>query len=137
MALEQAVIPTAEAHTRALVGAAMEVHTQLGPGFLEPIYQEALAVEFVLRSIPCSREVQVPVFYKGKLLAYSYRADFVCFGNVVVELKAVQLLGAKDDAQITNYLKATGHAHGLLFNFGQRRLQFKRFDTVPSDPDHR
>jgi len=110
---------------RAILGAALEVHAQLGPGYMETVYQEALAMELGIRGIAYQREVHVPVFYKGRPLTNWYRADFVC-GDTVVELKAVSTLNAKDDAQVRSYLKAIGQRHGLLFNFGQRRLQFKR-----------
>ena len=120
-----------DARAQALVGAALEVHKQLGPGFLEPVYQEALSLEFVLRGIPFMRELHVPVIYKGKMLTCSFRADFVCYEALVVELKALRALTRKDDTQILNYLKTTGHLRGLLFNFGQQRLQFKRFDLSP------
>ncbi len=110
---------------RTIVGAALEVHAQLGPGYMESVYQEALAMEFGIRGITFQREVHVPVFYKGMPLTNWFRADFVC-GATVVELKAVNALTAKDDVQVRSYLKAIGLQHGLLFNFGQARLQFKR-----------
>jgi GxxExxY protein len=114
------------AHVQAVLGAALEVHAHLGPGYLEPVCQEALALEFVSRGIPYVQEVHVPVTYKGKRLAFSFRADLVCFGDLVVELKAVQTLTGKDGTQLLSYLNATGYTRGVLFIFGQRRLQFKR-----------
>ena len=113
--------------TYAVIGAAMEVHKQLGHGFLEAVYQEALAVEMELREIPFSREVMLPVHYKNRQLAVGYRADFLCFENVVVELKALRKLSTIEESQILNYLKATGFEIGILINFGSRSLEYKRY----------
>ncbi len=104
----------------------MEVHRELGHGFLEAVYCEALCLEFVSYLIPYSKEVQLPVFYKNKQLSCSYRADFICYGEIIVELKARGNLTSVDHAQLLNYLKATGCKRGLLLNFGSPTLQVKR-----------
>lgn len=113
--------------TFAIIGAAMEVHRQLGCGFLEAVYQEALSIELDQRNISYQREIELPIFYKNRRLETSYRADFICYDTVVVELKALTRLGGVEEAQIINYLKATGLPVGLLFNFGTTSLQYKRF----------
>ena len=113
--------------TYAIIGAAMEVHKQLGCGFLEPVYQEALAVELALQDVPFRREVRLPLHYKGKLLETRYCADFICSEAVVVELKALPRMGGTEEAQLINYLKATGFEVGLLLNFGTRSLEHRRF----------
>ena len=112
--------------TFAIIGAAMEVHRELGHGFLEAVYQEALAIELAVRKIPFQREVPLAVNYKGKKLACSYRADFVCYENVLVELKAISQLTGADEAQVINEMKATGMQRALLFNFGAPSLEYKR-----------
>lgn len=123
--------------TYAILGAAMEVHRQLGCDFLEPVYQEALAIEFENQGVPFRPEVELPVFYKGQKLNTSYRADFICFDAIVVELKALGKLGGIEEAQIINYLQASGFDLGLLINFGARSLEYRRFTTAPleSKPD--
>jgi GxxExxY protein len=112
--------------TFAIIGAAMEVHKQLGCGFLEAVYQEALAIEFAKRNIPFHREVRLPIHYKGQLLSTVYCADFICFDSVVIELKALAHMSGTEEAQLINYLKATGYEVGLLLNFGARSLQHRR-----------
>ena len=105
----------------------MEVHRQLGCGFLEPVYQEALAIEFTQREIPFIREIKLPLEYKGQPLDTKYCADFICYSSVVVELKALSRMSGTEEAQVINYLKATGHHVGLLINFGTRSLEHRRF----------
>jgi GxxExxY protein len=93
--------------TYAIIGAAMEVHAQLGHGFLESVYHEALCRELDLRGIPFRREVPFKINYKGFVLGSSYRADLICFDSVIVELKAIKMLTGVDIAQLLNYLKAS------------------------------
>jgi len=112
--------------TYAIIGAAMEVHKVLGCGFLEVVYQQAMAKELTARKVPFCREVQFPVSYKGDVLDCHYQADFVCCNDIVVELKALDALTGKHESQLINYLKATGRKRGLLINFGQSSLQYKR-----------
>lgn len=112
--------------TYAIIGAAMEVHRVLGHGFLEAVYQEALAVEMTARNIPFEREKDLAIVFKGTLLKTGYRADFLCYGGIVVEIKAISTLTGNDEAQLLNYLKASQAHRGLLLNFGSPSLQQKR-----------
>ena len=105
----------------------MEVHGQLGNGFVEYIYQDALEIEFINRKIDYVREVNLTVKYKGETLKHTYVADFCCYNEIIVETKAVKALLPEHEAQILNYLKATGKRVGLLLNFGEPSLVYKRF----------
>ena len=113
--------------TYEIIGAAIDVHRILGHGFLEAVYQEAIGLEFTSRQIPFKKEVILPIYYKCSLLSTSYKADFLCYENVIVELKAINKLSGKEESQIINYLKATGVETGLLLNFGSESLEYKRF----------
>jgi GxxExxY protein len=110
----------------AIVGAAMEVHRELGPGFFEAVYQEALEKEFTCRDISYHRESKVEIFYKDELLSKYYVADFICYDKIIVELKASIKLTPADESQLLNYLKATRFKLGLLLNFGAGSLEYKR-----------
>ena len=115
-----------EEETYAIIGAAMEVHKELGNGFLEAVYQEALAIEFVNRKIHVERESPLKIHYKNTQLSKVYIADFICYGKIIVELKAVLHLSVEHEAQLLNYLKATKLRLGLLINFGAKSLEHKR-----------
>ncbi len=112
----------------------MTVHRELGCGFLESVYQDALEKEFQYLNIPYLREVKLPVFYRGQQLKSYYQVDFICFDSVIVELKALQRLSGTEEAQVINYLKASNLHRALLLNFGTRSLQHKRlvFNLCPS-----
>ena len=110
----------------AIVGAAMEVHRVLGCGFLEAVYQEAMGIELAGRKIPFLPQVELPIQYKGRVLKKSYLVDFVAYEKIIVELKAQEQLFSRDEAQILNYLKASGKEVGVLINFGAESLQWKR-----------
>ena len=112
--------------TYAIIGAAMEVHRELRHGLLEVVYQDALVVEFGLRSIPFEREKLLNVLYKGKALPSFFKPDFVCFNSVIVECKSQASVGAPEDAQVINYLALTGLERAVLLNFGTPSLQYKR-----------
>ncbi len=109
-----------------IIGAAMEVHKVLGCGFTEPVYQEALELEFQLRDIPYVREKNFQITYKSQLLDKEFRPDFVCYDEIIVELKAVSDFTDEHYAQVYNYLKACQMDLGLLINFGKKSLEYKR-----------
>ncbi|MFH1440883.1 MAG: GxxExxY protein [Candidatus Omnitrophota bacterium] len=110
-----------------IIGACMEVHKVLGPGFLEAVYQEALAIEFRHQGIPFEQEKELTITFKGIELEKIYNADFVCYGKIILETKAVKELCDNHRAQIINYLKATKMKLGLLVNFSETSLKYERF----------
>ncbi|MBK7709129.1 MAG: GxxExxY protein [Acidobacteria bacterium] len=112
----------------AIVGAAIEVHRELGNGFLEPVYQESLQLELASRSIDFDPKRKLELFYKNQLLEKEYIPDFVCDDKIIVEIKALSQLTSIETAQIINYLKATKLRVGLLINFGSKgRLEWQRY----------
>ncbi|MDP1830512.1 MAG: GxxExxY protein [Geothrix sp.] len=117
-----------------VIGAAMRVHSTLGPGFTEAVYQNALALEMALEGIPFEREVKLEVRYRGELVGL-YRADLLVAGVLILELKAVQTILPEHEVQVVNYLAATGLEQGLLLNFGTRSLQVKKKFRSPRPPE--
>jgi len=117
--------------TGPVIGAAMEVHRILGPGFLESVYDEAFAIELDLRKISYKRQQPIDIFYKEKL-AKHFICDFIVEDVVVVELKAISQIGDVEKAQVLNYLKATKLPVGLLLNFGTKSLEYKLFANTKS-----
>lgn len=111
----------------AIIGAAMEVHNTLGQGFLEEVYQQALVIEFMRRDIPHISQAPLEIEYKGTTLKKKYIADFFCFDDIIIEIKAVSTILPEHEAQIINYLKASGIQLGILINFGTEKLTYKRY----------
>ena len=109
-----------------IIGAALEVHKVLGCGFIEAVYQEALEEEFKKRGIPYEREKELTIDYKGKLLSKTFRADFICYDKIILELKAVSDFTNDHHAQIYSYLKASRMDLGILINFGKANLDYIR-----------
>jgi GxxExxY protein len=110
-----------------IVGACFEVYKEKGCGFLEPVYQECLEVEFRLQGIPFVAQRNVELSYKGERLKHTYMPDFVCFNEIILEIKAVSALAEEHRAQVINYLHATGMELGLLVNFGHYpKLEWER-----------
>ncbi len=113
--------------TYQIIGAAMEVHNQLGNGFLESVYQEALEIEMNEREIPYKAQSPIEIYYKLKTLDKKFFADFFCYEDIIVEIKAVSQILPEHEAQLLNYLKATNIQLGLLINFGSQKLTYKRY----------
>ena len=109
-----------------IIGACMSVHKELGPGFLEAVYQESLAIEFLDQGIPFEKEKEICIFYKDKILDKCYKADFLSFDKIIQDLKALSELSNEHISQLLNYLKATKLRVGLLVNFGSPSLIYKR-----------
>jgi GxxExxY protein len=113
-----------------IIGAAMEVHKTLGMGFLESVYQESMEIELTKRSIPFVSQKKIQIKYKDSLLNQYFVADLLCYDKIIIELKAVSAILPEHEAQIINYLKATGTKLGILLNFGEESLYFKRFPNL-------
>ncbi len=114
--------------TYRILGACFEVYNEMGCGFLEPVYQECLEIELNKHEIPFESQRILKLNYMGKELEKTYQADFVCFGNVILEIKAVSRQTGEHRAQILNYIHATGIDVGLLVNFGHfPKLEHERF----------
>ncbi len=121
----------------AIVGAAMEVYNDLGPGFLENVYQEAMEIETAERKIPGKPQQEIHIKFKNKLLKKFYVADLVCYEKIIVELKAMDTLALREEGQLLNYLKATGMKVGLLINFGHfPSLEWKRLVFTKDSSTH-
>lgn len=118
--------PFPDPDTFKIIGAAMAVHTELGCGFLESVYRTALHIEFQRCGVPYRHEVKLPIAYKGHVLDLQYRVDFMCFDDVIVEVKANDMITSRDEAQLLNYLKAAKIRRGLILNFRAPSLQHKR-----------
>lgn len=112
--------------TYEIIGAAIEVHKELGRGFLERVYQDALEKQLLAQNIPCRREVELPVYYKGEPLQARYFADFLCYDRIILEVKALEAINEQHQSQVINYLKASGYRIGLLLNFGAASLGYKQ-----------
>ncbi len=119
----------------AIIGAAMDVYNHLGSGFLEAVYQEAMEVELDSRNIPNNPEEDVYILYKGKRLKKFYTPDLMCYGKIIVEIKAIDTLTSREEAQLLNYLKATSMSLGILINFGAKKdLEWKRMVLTSQKP---
>jgi GxxExxY protein len=122
-----------EEETFKIIGACMTVHKHLGNGFLESVYQEALEKELTKSEIPFERQKKLAVYYDGLKLNKYFVADFVCYDKIILEIKAVSFLAQSLKQQVINYLKSTDLEIGLLINFGEKSLTWKRFiNTAPS-----
>lgn len=118
--------PFPDDQTYKIIGAGMAVHAELGCGFLEAVYRAALPIEFERFGVPFAIEETLKISYKGRPLPVHYRVDFICFDDIVVEVKALDVISGRDEAQLLNYLKASGFRRGLIFNFGATSFQHKR-----------
>jgi GxxExxY protein len=118
-----------------IVGAAMEVHREKGFGFSEPVYQECMEIELVCRKVPSEPQREMHLSYKGRPLKETYVADFVAFGKIIVELKALDKLTSREESQVINYLKASGLEVGALLNFGASSIEWKRIVLTNHGPE--
>lgn len=117
-----------------IIGAAMMAHREMGCGFAEPVYQECMEVELADRQVPAEAQKEMKITYKGRLLKKAYIADFVAFGKIIVELKALDKLTSREESQVINYLKTSGLQVGVLINFGAQSLEWKRIVLTQEAP---
>ncbi len=117
-----------------IIGAAMEVHRTLGLGFVESVYQEAMEIELEKQNIPFIPQKKIQIRYKDVLLNQYFVADLFCYDKIIVELKAVSTVLPEHEAQIINYIHATGMKLGMLLNFGSESLYYKRFPNITPKP---
>lgn len=115
-----------------IIGICMEVHKKLGTGFLESVYQEVLQKEFVKRNVPFEQQKKLQLYYDQVELKKYFIADFVCFDKIIIEIKSVQFVNSNAKQQVINYLKATNFKLGLLINFGESSLKWKRIINTPN-----
>ena len=122
--------------TGKIIGVCMDVFHELGSGFLEPVYQDAVEIAFRQAGIPFVREAQCPIYFRGVKINRNYEADFVCYGEVILEFKAVKCFAPEHKAQLINYLKATRIPLGYLINFHGERLTWERivYTSAESKP---
>jgi GxxExxY protein len=120
-----------EEETFKVIGACMTVHKKLGCGFLESVYQEVLRKEFTKEGIPFEEQKKLNLYYEGEKLDKYFKSDFLCSDKIIVELKSVAFLNKSLESQVINYLKATNKEVGLLINFGEKSLKWKRFINTP------
>jgi len=109
-----------------IIGICMDIHSTLGKGFLEAVYNEVLEKEFIKQQVPYQREVKLDIFFKGEKLDKKYKADFICYEEIILETKSVSFLHDNFTKQILNYLRATNKKLGILINFGESSLKYKR-----------
>jgi GxxExxY protein len=127
MSTDNPIAPEHDADGYALIGACFEVYNEMGNGYLEDVYQESLEMELADRKIPFVAQPKLPIFYKSRPLRKQYEADLLVLDKIIVELKAVKILLPEHEAQLLNYLKATGRRVGYLVNFGAfPKLDWKR-----------
>ena len=119
--------------THQIIGCCYNVYNQMGSGFLEAVYQECLELEFAQKHIPADAQLELDIFYHNQLLRQKYIPDFICFGEVIVEIKAVKALAPEHTAQLLNYLKITNKKVGLLVNFASYpKIEYKRIANTRS-----
>ena len=132
MLVTETIVMESKEQIYRIIGACMEVHNELKPGLQEVVYQEALMYELEDRNIPFQREVHLPIQYKNHTLEKHYQMDYVCYDNIIVELKATDTLTVEHRYQLFTYLRLTKKPFGLLINFGEKSLHIERYRYDPA-----